>query len=140
MRLKLVTFLAIVGVVLMVGVPGFAHHGTGVAYETDKEVTMKGTVVEWIWANPHCGVLFDVTDDKGNVVHWGGEMGNPHQMSGAGLSKDTFKPGDTFTITGHPARSGAPRMTVGHFVLPDGTVLPKKGAKGNGEVLDEPAQ
>ena len=83
MKPKLAILLAFIGGLLMMSVPLTAHHGTGVAYETDKEVTLKGTVVEWIWANPHCGVLFDVTDDKGNVVHWGGEMGNPHQMSGA---------------------------------------------------------
>jgi hypothetical protein len=141
MKLKLAIVLIFTSGSLMMGAPLLAHHGTGVAYETDKEVTLKGTVVEWIWANPHCGILFDVTDDKGNVVHWGGELGNPHQLSGAGFTKDTFKVGDAITVTGHPARSGAPRITASRFVLADGTIIPKKGAKGNGEVLnDEPAQ
>lgn len=140
MKLKLL-MLGLVGGFLMMSAPLFAHHGTGVAYETDKEITLKGTVVEWIWANPHCGILFDVTDDKGTVVHWGGELGNPHQLSGAGFTKDTFKPGDTITVIGHPAKSGAPRLTASRFMLADGTVIPKKGAKGNGEVLnDEPGQ
>jgi hypothetical protein len=121
----------------MVSVPLFAHHGTGVAYETEKEITLKGTVTEWIWANPHCGILFDVTDDKGQVVHWGAELGNPHALSQSGMSKDVLKAGDTITITGHPARAGAPRMTLDHLVLADGRVLPKKGIKGNGE--PEPA-
>lgn len=71
MKSKLVTSLALVVGFVVIGVPLFAHHGTGVAYDTEKQVTMKGTVTEWIWANPHCGVLFDVTDDKDNVVHWG---------------------------------------------------------------------
>ena len=141
MKFKLTMFVAIIAGFLMTGPPLSAHHGTGVAYETDKEVTMKGTVTEWIWANPHCGILFDVTDDKGNVVHWGGEMGNPHQLSGVGFTKDTFKAGDAITVTGHPAKSGAPRITASRFVLSDGTIIPKKGAKGNGVVLnDEPAQ
>ena len=141
MKFKLTITLAIIAGFLMMGAPLLAHHGTGVAYETDKEVTLKGTVVEWIWANPHCGILFDVTDDKGTVVHWGGELGNPHQLSGAGFTRDTFKPGDIITVTGHPARSGAPRLSASRFVLADGTVVPKKGAKGNGVVLnDEPGQ
>ena len=114
-----------------------AHHGTGVAYETEKVVTVKGTVVEWIWANPHCGLLFDVADDSGNVVHWGAELGNPHQESGAGFSKDVFKPGDKITVTGHPAKSGAPRMTLSKVVLEDGHVLPDRHAKGNGEAEPE---
>ena len=133
MKAKLAMSLAFVVGFLLVGVPLFAHHGTGVAYETEKEVTLKGTVTEWIWANPHCGILFDVTDDKGQVVHWGAELGNPHALSEAGMSKNVLKFGDKITITGHPARSGAPRMTLDQFVLADGRVLPKKGIKGNGE-------
>jgi Family of unknown function (DUF6152) len=140
-KLKLSMFLALVAGVTMSGVPVFAHHGTGVAYDTEKTVTMKGTVTEWIWANPHCGILFDVVDDSGNVVHWGAELGNPHALSEAGLSKDILKPGDKFTITGHPSKSGAPRISLSQFVLADGRVLPQKGVKGNGVKLnDEPGQ
>src|SRR5260370_29126020 len=62
-------------------VPLFAHHGTGVAYDTENVVTLTGTVTEWIWANPHCGLLFDVKDDSGNVVHWGAELTNPDRKS-----------------------------------------------------------
>jgi hypothetical protein len=137
MKVTLVTSSAVVVGLLLVGVPLYAHHGTGVAYETLKEITLKGTVTEWIWANPHCGLLFDVTDDTGQVVHWGAELGNPHALSEAGMSKDILKAGDKITITGHPARAGAPRMTLDHLVLEDGRVLPKKGIKGNGE--PEPA-
>ena len=60
---RLTDFALVVGFVLT-GIPLFAHHGTGVAYDTEKVVTLKGTVTEWIWANPHCGILFDVTDDR----------------------------------------------------------------------------
>jgi hypothetical protein len=104
-----------------------------VAYEPEKLVTLKGTVTDWLWTNPHCGLLFDVADAKGVVAHWGAEMGNPHQMSGAGFSRETFKPGDKVTVTGHPARSGAPRMTLDHLVLANGTELSFRGLKGNGE-------
>jgi hypothetical protein len=114
----------------------YAHHGTGVAYETDKWVTLKGTVTEWIWSNPHCGILFDVTDDQGNLVRWGAELGNPHQLSQAGFSRDVIKPGDKVTITGHPSRSGAPRVEFHDMLLPDGRKLTTEGFKGNGEKAD----
>ena len=52
MRLKLAASLALVLGVFPMSVPLFAHHGTGVAYEVDKEITLKGVVTEWIWANP----------------------------------------------------------------------------------------
>jgi len=138
MKFKFATYVVLAASFLMLGIPLFAHHGTGVAYEVDKVVTIKGTVADWLWSNPHCGLLFDSTDDKGNVVHWGAELGNPHQMSGAGFSKDSFKSGDKITATGHPAKSGAPRMTLDHVVLSDGRVLSGRGVKGNGE-HDDPS-
>ncbi len=39
--------------VLLVSVPLLAHHGAA-ALDTGKEITLKGTVTEWIWSNPHC--------------------------------------------------------------------------------------
>jgi Family of unknown function (DUF6152) len=133
MKLRLLS-ASILFVVLVAGYrPLLAHHGTGVAYEPEKLVTVKGTVTDWLWSNPHCGLLFDVTDDKGVVTHWGAEFGNPHQLSGAGFSRETFKAGDKLTVSGHPARSGAPRMTFDHAVLANGTEMSARGVKGNGE-------
>src|SRR5436190_8100187 len=120
MRLRRLTYFALLAGIVITSVTLFAHHGTGVAYETDKTVTLKGTVTEWIWANPHCGLLFDVTDDKGNVAHWGAEMSNPHALSEAGVSKDTFNTGDKVTVVGNPARSGAPRLQLKMITLADG--------------------
>ena len=141
MPLKSATYGALIVGLLLVGLPLSAHHGTGVAYDTTKQVTLKGTVTEWIWANPHCGILFDVTDDKGNVEHWGAELGNPHALSMAGLSRDILKPGDKITVSGHPAKSGAPRIELRQFVMADGRTLPEKGVKGNGvRLTDEPSQ
>lgn len=141
MSLKSLAHLGLIAGFALAPIPLFAHHGTGVAYDIEKTVNLKGTVTEWIWANPHCGILFDVTNDKGNVVHWGAELGNPHALSMAGLSKDILKPGDKITISGHPAKSGAPRIELQEFTTADGQTLPERGHKGNGAKLtDEPGQ
>jgi Family of unknown function (DUF6152) len=141
MKLKSLVHLGLITSFLLAGIPLFAHHGTGVAYDTEKTVNLKGTVTEWIWANPHCGILFDVTDEKGTVEHWGAELGNPHALSMSGLSKDILKPGDKITISGHPAKSGAPRIELQEFTTADGRTLPERGRKGNGAKLtDEPGQ
>jgi hypothetical protein len=136
MRLPLAALLIFPVAFFTVTAPVAAHHGTGVAYLPDKFITLQGTVTDWIWSNPHCGILFDVTDDQGNVVHWGAELGNPHLLSSAGFSKDIFKPGDKITITGHPSKTGAPRLEFHHVALPDGRVLTSKGFKGNGERVE----
>jgi hypothetical protein len=141
MKAKLLVYVALAVSSLIITIPTFAHHGTGVAYDTEKTVTLKGTVTEWIWANPHCGILFDVTDDNGNVMHWGAELGNPHALSLSGLSRDILKPGDKITLVGHPAKSGAPRIELQEFTMADGRTLPEKNHKGNGAKLtDEPGQ
>ena len=136
MRLSPATALVFAAAFLILSAPVTAHHGTGVAYQPDKSITLQGVVTDWIWSNPHCGLLFDVTDEQGNVVHWGAELGNPHLLSRAGFSKDVVKPGDKVTVVGHPSKSGAPRIEFQNMVLPDGRTISMKNVKGNGEKAD----
>ena len=85
-----------------------AHHGTSNYSTTAQTVTLSGTVTEFVWSNPHVYVLFDVTDDKGNVVHWAGEMNSPGVLKAAGWSKKTLKAGDHVTATLRPNKAGTP--------------------------------
>jgi hypothetical protein len=84
-----------------------AHHGFA-SYDETREVTLKGTVTEFDWSNPHTEIYFDVKNANGNVVHWGCETLSPTKLSRAGWSKDALKPGDRITITLVAARNGAP--------------------------------
>ena len=63
------------GVVLVVAgvmvTPAVAHHGAA-TFDTGKEITLKGVVTEWIWANPHCFLKFDAKDDTGGRAELGG--------------------------------------------------------------------
>ena len=93
---------------LMACAPLLAHHGTSNYSQTTETVTLVGTVTEFVWANPHAYVLFDVKDDKGAVVHWAGEMNSPGVLKAAGWSKTTLKAGDAIRVTLRPAKSGAP--------------------------------
>jgi len=101
-----------VGIIASV-VPAFAHHGTGVSYDASHPITMKGVVTEFHYANPHPQLFFDVTDDKGNVVHWGGEFyPNPSQLIQGGWGKKRSEAalpvGMHITITVAPSRAGTP--------------------------------
>ena len=119
MRFKLATIL--LGF-LAVSVPLFAHHGAA-AYDTTKKITLKATVTEWFWANPHCFLKFDAKDDKGNVVHWAVEASNPADMVNLGWSKESFKPGDEVTVTFEPVKNGQPIGRIEQVVLASGQVL-----------------
>jgi hypothetical protein len=105
-----------------VSIPLPAHHGAA-GYDMDKQLTMKGTVREWLWANPHCFMKYDATDEKGNVAHWAVEVSNPTDMIKRGWSLHSFKPGDEITATVRPAKNGAPVGQLLKVVLPNGQSL-----------------
>ena len=107
---------------LAVSIPLPAHHGAA-GYDMDKQLTMKGTVREWLWANPHCFMKYDATDEKGNVAHWAVEVSNPTDMIKRGWSLHSFKPGDEITATVRPAKNGAPVGQLLKVVLPNGQSL-----------------
>src|SRR5216683_7812836 len=80
-KLRIISFV-VVGL-LAVSFPLFAHHGNA-AYDTEKRVTVKGTVTQWAWSNPHCVLQLDVTNDSGKPVHWVVETENPSSMVNTG--------------------------------------------------------
>ena len=122
MRKTLVTvFAAAVGLLIVSG-PLLAHHANAV-FDVGKRVTVKGTVTEWFWANPHCLLRFDVKDDNGQVVHWVAETQAPPNMIPFGWSKQSFTAGDEVTITLEPVKNGSPLGRILQAKLPDGKAL-----------------
>jgi hypothetical protein len=101
-------------------IPLSAHHGTRASYDLDQRITLKGVVTEWRLVNPHSQLYFDVTDEKGEVVHWSGEMSSVFQLSKAGWNRNSIKPGDQVTVTLSPSRVGAPAGVMYLVILPDG--------------------
>jgi hypothetical protein len=108
--------------VLLVSAPLVAHHGAA-ALDTGKEVTLKGTVTEWIWSNPHCFLQFDAKDDAGTVRNWAVETQNPTAMTQRGWSRTAFKAGDEVTVTFEPVKNGQPIGRLLTVVLPNGQKL-----------------
>lgn len=134
MRSKVMAAMVLVGVVTL-SVPLFAHHGTA-AFQNEKKVTLKGTVSEWLWSNPHCLLSIDVKGDDGKVVHWVGETQNPVSMANVGWSKAAIKAGDEVTFTILPVKNGMPLGRLVSVVLPNGKTL-ISGEGESKEVRDE---
>jgi Family of unknown function (DUF6152) len=107
---------------LSISIPVLAHHGTA-AFDTSRSITMKATVTDWFWANPHCFVKFDYKNDKGEVEHWVVETSNPPDMINKGWSKDILKPGDEITVTVFPVKNGKPIGRLVTVRLPNGRTL-----------------
>jgi hypothetical protein len=123
---------------MLLAVPGFAHHGTGVSYDASKPVTLKGTVTEFRYANPHPQLYFDVTDDKGKVVHWSGEFyPNPAQLIQGGWgrkrSETALAYGMKVTVTLAPSRAGTPVGAILTLLNDKGEVIMGVAGGGPGE-------
>jgi len=102
--------LLVVGL-LAVSMSLFAHHGNA-SYDTEKTVTVKGAVTEYIWANPHVFLKVDAKDDSGNTLHWVIEAQNIVAQSELGWTNTMFKPGDQVVIDVTPTKNGRP---IGRF-------------------------
>jgi hypothetical protein len=96
---------------MLMPLPLSAHHG-GAAYDVGKPLTLRGTVTQWYYSNPHCLLTLEVKGGDGKVVIWMAETQAPPIMYPAGYRRDTFKPGDEVTVVVSPARNGRP---VGHI-------------------------
>ena len=114
---------------LMVCGKVFAHHGTNISYDHDKPMTLKGTVTEFAWSNPHAQIYFDVRDAKGNVLHWAGELNSPGLLIRDGWTRKTFKVGDEIALTVFPSKAGATVGVVDRAkpVILNGKELPGRG-------------
>ena len=108
-----------VALAMLASAPSAAHHG-GASFDTEKKVVLKGKVTEWLWANPHCFLKFDATDDTGQMRNWNGELGNPTDMSLRGFRRNSFKAGDEVTVTLQPVKSGQPVGRILAVELPSG--------------------
>ncbi len=101
-----------VPVLLLTGLPVFAHHGDAGRYE-DNLTVLKATVVELQLITPHSMVVFDAPDESGKVVRWQAEMGaRAIMIKDFGWTTDTLKPGDKITVTGRRVKSGGPYMNL----------------------------
>ena len=105
-NLKLTGVLA-AAMALAVSAPAWSHHSHAM-FDHDKEVTITGTVAEWVFRNPHVFLYVDVKTDSGDTVKWSVEMSNITNMLKVGFATTTFKAGDKVMVTMHPLTDGRP--------------------------------
>ena len=99
-------------------------------FDREKEVTLKGTVKEFAFSNPHVSIALTVLDDKNIETLWSFEAASTNGLVRAGWRKSTLKPGDTVTLIGRPLKDGRPGAQLVQAILSDGTIL-KSSVGGN---------
>ncbi len=125
--------------------PALAHHSFAM-FDPDKTITLKGTVKEFEWTNPHSWLRIMVVDANGKAVQYALEMGSPARSTYDGWKRDTVKPGDNVTVTMHPLRDGSRGGMYLSALLPNGVQMGRTGPavgqptprNGQGELVKPP--
>jgi hypothetical protein len=119
---KLALCVVLTFAALVVSAPLLAHHGEA-NYDTDKVVSVKGTVSDFEFINPHTLITVDVKNDKGEIEKWSCEARSPGMLVRVGgWDKNTLKPGDVITVFGYRAKNGSTVMRLQKLTLANGTV------------------
>jgi hypothetical protein len=112
-----------IGIVVTLAVGSLAAHHSPVLFDRSIKKTLVGTVVEFVWVNPHASIQLDVVNESGATERWGVEMGSPNSMVKNGWKSTILKPGDKVTVVVNPLRSGEHGGIFQSITLADGRTL-----------------
>lgn len=87
--------------------PALSHHSHAM-FDHTKQVSVSGTVTEFVYRNPHAFLYVDVKGDNGETMNYWVELSNLTNMIRRGVGQTTFKPGDKVTVNLHPLKDGRP--------------------------------
>src|ERR1700758_1402652 len=79
----------------------YAHHSFAM-FDQSKQVTLKGTVTEFQWTNPHAWIHLDVPNPNGVKDSWQVELNSPNNLKRQGWKSSSVKAGDQVTLVLNP--------------------------------------
>jgi hypothetical protein len=119
---QVLTVFFVLGLLAAFAGAAWAHHSVA-GFDNKKEVVLKGTVVQFIWRNPHVLLLWDVKDESGKVTQWSGEMNSPTSMIQVGMNRESLKPGDEVVVTINPSKTNNPLAVIRKVTMADGKLV-----------------
>ena len=111
-----------VAVLLVLARTAQAHHSFAM-FDQTQQVTLKGTVHEFQWTNPHAWIHLDVPGANGINDSWQVELNSPNNLKRQGWKSTTVKAGDQVTLVLNPLKDGSKGGLFVSITLPDGSVL-----------------
>lgn len=127
MRRGLTLLCAVLTIVLPGAGPITAHHGLA-AYDMSKTVTVKGTVTEFAFANPHSAIYLEVKGENGSAEKWLVEADSPNNLARAGWTRNSIKAGEEISVVGNRAKDGSKLLRLQKIIFADGRELrPREG-------------
>ena len=122
-----VTAGLVIGVLFAAGV--HAHHSIAAVYDSSQPVTLEGEVTAFHYLNPHPFLEIHVVAADGQAESWRLEFDNLLELTAAGMSAQTFKVGDSITVTGSRARNSSRSAYVVRLERPaDGFLYEQVGS------------
>jgi hypothetical protein len=113
---------AVIIVLLAISAPVMAHHGAS-PYDAKKLATLKGTVSDFQFINPHVVLTVEVMNEKGQSESWIAEANSPNVLSRHGWDRNIIKKGDEITLIGNPGKNGSKTLRLQKVVLANGHEL-----------------
>ena len=121
MSLKSIILFSAILITLNINIAS-SHHGFA-AY-TQNLITLKGSVSNFRFVNPHVQIYFDVLNEDNQVEKWQGELTAPNRLSRGGMTKNTFQVGDVIILTGRIPNNGALSLKISTITRETGEVIP----------------
>ena len=119
--------LALAGIIVATPMTSVRAHHAFARFDSNREVTLQGTVKEFQWTNPHAWIVLTV-DRKGRPEQWAIEMSGSSGLAREGWQPKTLTPGMMVTATIRPLRDGTNGGQFLEITLPDGTMLGRGAA------------
>jgi hypothetical protein len=98
---KLITLPLALAALAVTATPALAHHNANAEWQTDKQLSAVGRLIEVRDINPHAMWTFDI-----NGVKWKMEAISANALRRQGVAvKDVIRPGQVYTIYFAPSRT-----------------------------------
>ena len=123
MKARELSVVVVFALLIFAGFSGLASAHHSIAGYDNQESELRGTVVEYIWRNPHVLVRLEVKDQTGKVVEWSAETASPTTMIQNGMSRNSMKRGDEVVLTVRRSKTGNPLAVIRKIMTADGKVI-----------------
>jgi len=139
MRPKLFAVIGGAALLVAAATPVLAHHSFAAEFDSNKPVTIKGTVSKVEWTNPHSWIHIDVKTSDGKVETWAVEGGAPNALIRRGWTKNSVPVGVEIIVEGFQAKDSSLRANGRDITFPDGKKL-FIGSEGTGAPEEKPGR